>query len=242
MRGRKGMTLVELIVVIGLIAFIATVLIFPTFHRARERTYEEVCKSNLRQIGFALLMYAEDWHYIPPHCNVERPRLWKRAFAPYIRNDAVFFCPADPFVGLPSWKIPPPYPNLPHDITSYGACMTPIVSAGLYIDEMFREGYYLTTDIYYNIANFPQKWLYAPYFNIPPSWRILALRLHSGAIVYAICGSHIDHDIKVPMAVPARKRVELYCDGSVHLHSDSRPCYMWRELVEYFKPKEGDRK
>ncbi|MBC7327753.1 prepilin-type N-terminal cleavage/methylation domain-containing protein [bacterium] len=57
---QRGFTLIELLVVIAIIAILAGIL-FPVFSQAREKGRQAVCQSNMRQIGMALLMYAEDW-------------------------------------------------------------------------------------------------------------------------------------------------------------------------------------
>jgi len=60
MRAYKGLTLVELLVVVAVITVMATVL-FPVFDRSRAATEDNVCMNNLKQIGKGMLMYAQDW-------------------------------------------------------------------------------------------------------------------------------------------------------------------------------------
>jgi prepilin-type N-terminal cleavage/methylation domain-containing protein/prepilin-type processing-associated H-X9-DG protein len=61
----KGFTLVELLVVIGIIALLISILL-PSLNKARETANRAKCASNLHQIGLAILLYQNENNQLSP--------------------------------------------------------------------------------------------------------------------------------------------------------------------------------
>jgi prepilin-type N-terminal cleavage/methylation domain-containing protein len=121
MRRRNGFTLVELLVVVGIIAVLISLLL-PALNKVRQQALVLQCASNLRQIGIGCIAYANDNKgYLPERYDADLTpaanypyddynftyHVWDRTLAPpnpyglgllytlnYLKESKVFFCPA----------------------------------------------------------------------------------------------------------------------------------------------------
>lgn len=110
MRKQMGFTLIELLVVIAIIAILAAIL-FPVFAQAREKARTTSCLSNTKQIGLAIMMYAQDYDETyfeqdwPGGCPAsetgyfadqpgQTTEIWAVLLYPYVKNGGIFDCPS----------------------------------------------------------------------------------------------------------------------------------------------------
>lgn len=119
-RSKSGFTVIELLIVIAIIAVLVG-LSLPATRMAREEARRTACRSNLRQIGAAILMYAERHNGIAPFEGNMGNTIWNgqrrvsvgRAFKFIGENLDVFFClsqqafrPNDPVSGKQNFDVP----------------------------------------------------------------------------------------------------------------------------------------
>ncbi len=99
MRAGKSFTLIELLVVVAIIAILMSVLL-PSLSKARDMAWGARCKSNLKQIGSGIQLYADDYRgYLPYGPN---------AYADWISLLWPSIYPGKPYVGFTSAELPLP--------------------------------------------------------------------------------------------------------------------------------------
>jgi prepilin-type N-terminal cleavage/methylation domain-containing protein len=120
---RKGLTLMELLTVISILATLAA-LLYPVYLKVRSRMDIHVCAQQLSQIGIALRMYAHDYgddtpYHIPPNLGNLYPHyIGERDFlvcptfrkvAPEVVEDMHQYCSRYGYLWSSYFKFDPPF-------------------------------------------------------------------------------------------------------------------------------------
>src|SRR5256885_6207759 len=96
---RRGLTFVELLVVLAVVAMLTGIML-PVVSAARDRNRRTSCTNNLRQLVIAFRQYCEDYDEMAPPNGVaflkqvqDLDRLWFRQILPYYRDPQILHCP-----------------------------------------------------------------------------------------------------------------------------------------------------
>jgi prepilin-type N-terminal cleavage/methylation domain-containing protein/prepilin-type processing-associated H-X9-DG protein len=117
MKTRRAFTLVELLIVIGIIGVLIGLLL-PAVQAARESARRSHCLNNLKQIGLALHNYHDAHDTLPPSVVLGRPsgttpmlpyhHTWITKLLPHLELQTLYD-KMNPM--LPAWDIPPDRPQ-----------------------------------------------------------------------------------------------------------------------------------
>ncbi|MFQ6036543.1 MAG: type II secretion system protein [Sedimentisphaerales bacterium] len=127
----RGFTLIELLVVIAIIALLLSILI-PSLRKAKEKVRQTACKSNLRNVGIAILMYLDEHGRILPHTRSSNGFLWYESdgvtyrkpgsggtywgiyYKDYLKDTKIFGCPSLRRVPRLIYNVPDPSKAIQH--------------------------------------------------------------------------------------------------------------------------------
>jgi prepilin-type N-terminal cleavage/methylation domain-containing protein/prepilin-type processing-associated H-X9-DG protein len=94
---RQGFTLIELLTVIAIIGILAAITI-PAIQATTATARASACVSNLRQVGVAAMLYANENKNYLPDAGVGQDAAWARTLAAYLslpatQKNTIFVCP-----------------------------------------------------------------------------------------------------------------------------------------------------
>jgi prepilin-type processing-associated H-X9-DG protein/prepilin-type N-terminal cleavage/methylation domain-containing protein len=231
LKASAGFTLVELLVVIGIISILIAMLL-PALNKARQAAKAVICESNLRQIYNGVVMYANDnKDALVPN---GRHYMFNLASDPYRTWDyylaAGHYIGRTKYIGLGNSSVPDVYDWVDADSAQIFACpahVNPTVGKA-YIGECYGYGSWCRSPQYWVIDGYPWKlhrplqWTGSPwYWPTTPDRMILLI----DSVRNNVTGTEIDSsqtafatadDASISIACRHNKRANaLFVDGHV---------------------------
>jgi prepilin-type N-terminal cleavage/methylation domain-containing protein/prepilin-type processing-associated H-X9-DG protein len=117
-RNRAGFTLIELLVVVSIISILAAILL-PVFFQVREKARQATCISNVKQLGTAAMLYAQDYEEMVVGTEQGDDEdggqewLWGDLLRPYSKSWKILECPTAEI----TLEVRSPQPDFPEGTT-----------------------------------------------------------------------------------------------------------------------------
>ncbi len=115
--GRRGLTLLELLVVIGIIAILISLLV-PAVQRVRAAAARTECSNHLRQLGLAAHQFHDQSHQFPSGMywqkgkSHDRLSSWLTHLLPYVEQPALWQTTEQAYQVAKSPLVNPPHTGL----------------------------------------------------------------------------------------------------------------------------------
>lgn len=141
---RPGFSMIELLVVIGLIALMLGLLL-PAIQRVRETAAATGCRNNLRQLGLACHHYHDSYHVLPPAFVFVGgrgiPMGWTTLLLPYLEKEALWERSLAAYAAEPVTYRNPPHVGLTTVIPTYACPSDSRLSAPITDDQGYTAAY-----------------------------------------------------------------------------------------------------
>lgn len=202
---RRGFSLIELLVVMAILAILVAFLL-PALQKAREKGRQAVCANNLRQIGLAFHMYANDWNGWLPYDNVNKGGsdfTWDRTLMPYLNagdpnnfyqrtHIKIVHCPSDRIVRRTNFG---PRSYTMNRYLSWGA--NPIFLKIIAVHQIkYPSKTVFLCEAWSAVKNDNNEssvtgWHNATSGSLHGSWGNIASSIHNGGSNFLLCDGHV---------------------------------------------------
>ena len=220
-RGRPLFTLVELLVVIGVIAILAALLL-PALKGARDKAKEISCANQQKQIFSGMSYYEQDYNGYLPKCREtdNSSLVWLWYMAPYNITDEVFLCPADPKNYGSYWKSGDPVPpgGWP---SSYPNPVKINIGCNIYRPSKVQYGFFSYEHLRYSRIIYPSEFMFV--LDIRNACTLTA----SDFVSLLNCALSYPHN---------RREIITFGDGHVNAYAYPTPFGVWQDAFPADSP------